>query len=129
MKRPQVLILAENDFHRRLMADVVCCNEMRAISSNCLDWVKRVEDGSCRADVVVIDCGMGEQEVANAISRLHALPEAVRPRVIGWAREHEENRSSRSLEVEEKVAFPLDVGDFARVVKRHAHARVLANSL
>ncbi len=129
MKRPQVLILAENDFHRRLMTDVVCCNEMRAVSSDQLDWVGRVETGAFKADVVVIDCGMGESEVSQAVSRLHALPEEVRPRVIGWTRENGHNRGGESLDLEERVEFPLDLGCFARVVKEQANAQVLAHSV
>ena len=129
MKRPQVLILAENDFHRRLMTDVVCCNEMRAVSSNQLDWVDRVESGAFQADVVVIDCGMGEVGVSDAVSRLHALPEAIRPRVIGWTRENGKNRGGDGLDLEERVEFPLDVGCFARVVKEQANARVFADTV
>ncbi|MFT7616657.1 MAG: hypothetical protein ACI97A_000281 [Planctomycetota bacterium] len=129
MKRPQVLILAENNFHRRLMSDVVCCNEMRAVSSDRFEWVDRVENGAFKADVVVIDCGMGAKEVANAVTRLQALPESIRPSVIGWARENDNNHGAPTPALESQIEFPLDVGCFARLVKEHAQARILAESL
>lgn len=129
MKRPQVLILAENDFHRRLMSDVVCCNEMQAVSSDRFEWVDRVEKGAFKADVVVIDCGMGASEVSDAVTRLQALPESIRPSVIGWARQNDNNPSGPRPNLDNEFAFPLDIGRFARLVKEQAQARVLAESI
>lgn len=129
MKRPQVLILAENDFHRRLMSDVVCCNEMRAVSSDRFEWVDRVENGAFKADVVVIDCGMGATEVSNAVTRLQALPDSIRPSVIGWARENDQDQDAPKPALENQIEFPLDVGCFARLVKEQAKARVLEESI
>lgn len=129
MKQPQVLILAENDFHRRLMTDVVSCNEMRVVSSDRFEWVDRVEKGSYQADVVVIDCGMEDAAVTDAVDRLRALPKSMRPRVIGWSRGRGFDRDDAELELEDRLEFPLDLGRFARTVKEQAHVRVLADTL
>ncbi len=129
MKRPQVLILAENDFHRRLMSDVVNCNEMRAVASDRLEWLGKVERGSYQADVVVLDFGMKQEIVAEAMTRLESIPIARRPRIVGWARESDKHKSySTVVDVDKQFAFPLDVGCFARVVQQQAQAHVLAGS-
>lgn len=122
MNMPQVLIFARNEFQRRLMTDLVACNEMRVIATDRVDRVDQVESGVFRADVVVIDGSMGAHDVKSVIGRLRALPAARRPRILGISCAGE---SSRDFQVQEQLAWPLDIGDFARRVKDEAQAQVL----
>ena len=127
MNLPQVLILAENEFHRRLMVDVVCCNEMRAVSSGHLDWIDRIESGSFTADVVVLDCGMEAADVTSTVDRLRALPKRRRPKIVGFGADANEvgERRHHDLLLEDEVPEPLDVGCFARAVKQQIQAIIM----
>ncbi|MCB9832986.1 MAG: hypothetical protein H6807_10975 [Planctomycetes bacterium] len=123
MHMPQVLILARNDFHRRLMTDLVACNEMGVRAAAHADALEQVVSGTYRADVVVIDCHMERGDVDRALGRLRDLPPARRPRVLGVSPPAELAGDQAFAEC---LGWPIDIGDFARRVKDQAQAQVLA---
>lgn len=122
MQTPRVLIFERSTFNRRLMSDLVECNDMKAVSVDGSDWVDRLEKGSDRASVVVVDLDQPRRFGHEVVRRLNALPVQHRPRIVGLI-ESTKNVSEagpQTLGCEEVIERPLDTGSFARAVCRQA---------
>ena len=126
MDTPRVLILSRSPFHRRLMADVVACNDMRPVTPNG-GFIEHLEL-PVHGDVVVVDIEHDEAgEGIAAVERLSALPKQTRPRIVVIVDEERRRETSDAFENADTLAGPIDVGDFARVVARRAQEAVLAS--
>lgn len=129
MNTPRVLIFEDSTFHRRLMSDLVECNDLKAVPVDGSDWVARLENGSDRAAVVVVDFDRPKREAIDVVKRLHAIPTQRRPRIVGVVRGQKGKLVANvgSLGCEEVIEGPFDTGNFARaVVRQAAEARRLA---
>lgn len=129
METPRVLILSRSEFHRRLMSDVVACNDMRPVTA-AGGFLDELEARRGRQDVVVVDIEEGDEgEGLETVERLAALPVESRPRVVVLVNEEAAAKlpASDSFRDADVLQGPLDVGSFARVVARHASEAVLAS--
>ena len=130
MDTPRVLILSHSDFHRRLMSDVVACNDMCPVASTG-GFLEELEARRGRQDVVVVDFEHARDgEGLATVERLAAWPAAARPRVVVLVDDASaaDLPASGALLEADLLQGPLDVGSFARVVARHASESVLASS-
>jgi CheY-like chemotaxis protein len=121
MQTTRVLIYEQSTFNSRLMADLVECNDMKAVPVDGSDWVDRLETGSDSAAVVVFDLDRPKREGLDVVRRLCALPRAHRPRIVGLVASLKGAAAAvRNLDLEEVIERPLDTGSFARAVCRQA---------
>lgn len=119
MDRPRVLIIEHSDFHRRLMSELVECNDMKATAVDHVDGDLEAEREMDRATIVVVDLDSRRREDVKVFERLNAMPK--RPRIVGVVGAGATGRASRpGLPVEEIVTRPIDTGAFARAIARQA---------
>ena len=129
MDTPRVLILSRSAFHRRLMSDVVACNDMRPVAMSG-GFSEQLDLCGARNDVVVVDLEHSDnREGIEAVERLAALPKRTRPRIVVLVDDDHGSdvQETKAMRDAESLHGPLDVGDFARVVARHAQEAVLAS--
>lgn len=130
METPRVLILTRSAFYRRLMADVVACNDMRPVTPRG-GFVEQVDAQAGHNDVVVVDFEHAEAgEGIEAVEHLSALPRRTRPRIVVLVDDEHgsEVSETKAMHGAATLRGPIDVGDFARIVARHAQEAVLASS-
>lgn len=120
MTTPKILIYEQNLFHRRLMTDLVECNDMHAVPVDGKDWIDRLEKGADKASVVVLDLDRSKKDGIDVLKRLRALPKAKRPRIVGVMNRLDPQAASGepAFGIEEIVQAPIDTGTFARAVAR-----------
>ena len=124
MDLPRVVIVNDSAFHRRLMSDVVQCNEMRAETCEGEAWIDEIASPEKKPSVVVVDLDLPRSRGIRVVQKLRALPGALRPRIIGLSRSVAAGQAA--VEVEQLISGPLDVGGFARsVVEQAREARAL----
>jgi len=122
MQTPRVLIFEPSTFNRRLMSDLIECNDMKAVAVDGSDWVARLEKGADRASVVVVDLDESRRDGFEVVRRLNALPVEQRPRIVGLVDSSKARPQAgpHVLGCEEVIERPLDTGSFARAVVRQA---------
>lgn len=120
MQTPRVLICEESLFQRRLMSDLVECNDMQAVPVEGSDWIERLRAGADRASVVVVDLDQSKRTGLEVVKKLKALPGERRPRIVGLVDTKKLAQKARTFvrDCEEVLELPLDTGSFARAVVR-----------
>ncbi len=118
MRNPQVLILAKDGFHRRLLLDLARTNDLTVEASEpkaARTWVAKMTKASSRPDIVLLDLDEPSLSDLQALKALKSLPEEERPFVAGWARS-----SVSSGKVDAFLPLPLDVGAASRTLAKLA---------
>lgn len=118
----RVVIVEDNDFDRDLMSDVLACNDMKPETALDDSFIDEISCGGRHCDIVVVDLDLPDQRGFETVRRLASLPAGKRPRIVGLAHAAGPVRSADGAEyvLEDLLSRPLDVGGFARSVKRQA---------
>ncbi|HGY92843.1 MAG TPA: hypothetical protein ENK43_16875 [Planctomycetes bacterium] len=118
MRNPQVLILAKDGFHRRLLLDLARTNDLTVEASeprSAGSWVAKMTAADSRPDIVLLDLDEPSLADLRALKALERLPDAERPFVAGWA-----HSTPASPGLDAFLPLPLDVGAASRTLAKLA---------
>lgn len=128
MDIPTVVILEESDFQRRLMADLVTCNDLEVIAGTDLDSLDKPVAWGRAGCVVVVDLELPGRAGIRALQDLRTLPGRFKPRVIALTSDGQSPpvEVARVLGFDELLVRPIDIGEFSRTVLSQARLAVAA---
>ena len=124
MLPPQVLIVAQDDFHLSLMSELLAANDVRTLrarsSTQALATILRSQP-----TMVLLDLDLPEEETSRVMAGLKAQDPDHQIPVMALTDAHHETMAPKVLDacLSARVTKPIDTGAFPRVVMQEIRRR------